>query len=128
MNRRSAIVAGLLGASLLGGCADLMQRSTIAPEWFQAKAVEVKGEGYPDIRDIPQSRGPTGAAVEWEGEAAALKNQAAKIEAAAAQTGEGETLPTDEELRAKAAQMRALIDGKPDLEGAPPAAPPAPAP
>ena len=127
MNRRSAIVAGLLGASLLGGCADLMQRSTIAPEWFQAKAVEVKGEGYPDIRDIPQSRGPTGAAAEWEGEAAALKNQAAKIEAAAAQSGEGETLPTDEELRAKAAQMRALIDGKPALEGAPPA-PPAPAP
>ena len=129
MNRRSAIVAGLLGASLLGGCADLMQRSTIAPEWFQAKAVEVKGEGYPDIRDIPQSRGPTGGAAEWEGEAAALKSQAAKIEADAAKTAaEGETLPTDEELRAKAAQMRALIDGKSDVEGAPAAAPPAPAP
>lgn len=121
MNRRSAIIAGLLGASILSGCADLMQRSTIAPEWFQAKAVEVKGEGYPNLRDIPESRGPAGSAAEWEGQAAALKNEGAKIEAAAAKSGDGETLPTDEELRAKAAQMRALIEEKPATAGAQPA-------
>ena len=52
MARPIAIIAGLAGLTLLSGCADLMQQtaiSQIAPEWFEAKAVEVKGEGYPEL-------------------------------------------------------------------------------
>ena len=30
--------------------------SQIAPEWFQAKAVEVKGEGYPDLAECSLRR------------------------------------------------------------------------
>jgi hypothetical protein len=114
MTGRPAIVLGLLGACLLGGCADLMQRSTIAPEWFQAKAIEVKGEGYPDLKDIPESRGPTGGAPEWEAEAAALRSAGAALEAKAAETG---ALPTEEEVRARAAQLRAQLEGTEALEG-----------
>ena len=128
MIRRPAIAMGLLGASLLGGCADLMQRSTIAPEWFQAKAIEVKGEGYPKLADVPQSRGKTGGVAEWQGEAASLRNEAAKVEAKGAEAGAN---PTDEELRAMAAQLRAQIDGKPaatSAQPAPAATQPAPAP
>jgi hypothetical protein len=113
MIRRPAIAFGLLGAAFLGGCADLMQRSTFAPEWFQAKAVEVKGEGYPELKDIPGSRGPTGGAPEWEGEAAALRNAGAALEAKAA---EGGPIPTEEELRAREAEARARLDGVPPAQ------------
>lgn len=107
MTGRWAIAIGLSGAVLLGGCADLMQRSTIAPEWFQAKAIEVKGEGYPELKDVPQSRGKTGGAPEWEREAAALRNAGAALETKAAEAG---ALPTEEEVRATAAQLRAKIE------------------
>ena len=108
MIRRSAIAFGLFGAALVGGCADLMQRSTIAPEWFQAKAIEVKGEGYPELRDVPASRGPSGGAPEWEGEAAALRNASAQLEARAAADG---AIPTEEEIRAREAEARARLEG-----------------
>lgn len=108
MTGRSAIAVGLSGAVLLGGCADLMQRSTIAPEWFQAKAIEVKGEGYPELKDIPESRGPTGGAPEWKTEADALVAAGETLEARAA---EGGTIPTEEEVRARAAQLRAQVEG-----------------
>jgi len=38
----SVIVTSL---ALLGGCADLMGRSVVAPDWFEAKAEEVKALG-----------------------------------------------------------------------------------
>jgi hypothetical protein len=108
MTGRSAIVLGLAGACLLGGCADLMQRSTIAPEWFQAKAIEVKGEGYPELKDVPASRGPSGGAPDWKADADALKAAGEVLEAKAA---EGGAIPTDEEVRARAAQLRAEVEG-----------------
>ena len=103
-------VTGLVaaGAALSSGCADLMQRSSIAPEWFQAKAVEVKGEGYPEFKDIPSATGVKGALAEWEAEAADLRKEAVKVEA----TANAEPLPTPEEIRAKAAQWRAEVDGQ----------------
>jgi hypothetical protein len=107
MTGRWAIAIGVSSAALLGGCADLMQRSTIAPEWFQAKAIEVKGEGYPELKDVPKSRGETGGAPEWESEAAALRDAGAALEAKAAEAG---ALPTEEEVRATAAQLRAKIE------------------
>jgi hypothetical protein len=107
MGVRPAIaVAAFAGAALLGGCADLMQRSTIAPEWFQAKAVEVKGEGYPELAEIPTAKGVAGAKTEWDASAAALRNEATKIDE---KTAQAEAFPTDEELRAMAAQLRARL-------------------
>lgn len=107
MFRPAAITLLGFGAALTGGCADLMQRSTIAPEWFQAKAVEVKGEGYPKLADIPTAKEIAGTRSNWEAEAAALKAEAAEIQTAA---GSAEPIPTDEEIRAKAAQLRALLE------------------
>lgn len=107
MLRPAAIALLGFGVALTGGCADLMQRSTIAPEWFQAKAVEVKGEGYPDLSDIPTAKDIAGSQRNWEAEAAALKAEAAEIEA---EVGPVQPIPTDEELRAKAAQLRALLE------------------
>ncbi len=115
------VMIGLMaaGAAVTGGCADLMQRSTIAPEWFQAKAVEVKGEGYPEFKDIPTAEGVKGALAEWEAEAADLRKEAAEVEAQTASAG---TPLTPEEIRAKAAQWRAEVDGQTaaPLQGAQP--------
>ena len=109
MLRASVISLVAVGAALLGGCADLMQRSTIAPEWFQAKAVEVKGEGYPEFKDIPTAEGVKGAVAQWEAEAEDLRKEAAEVETQLA------SMPaplTEEEIRAKAAQWRAEVDGQ----------------
>ena len=107
MLRPAAIALLGFGAALTSGCADLMQRSTIAPEWFQAKAVEVKGEGYPELAEIPTAKSVAGSQSSWEAEAEALKAEVAEIQAAA---GPDRPIPTDEELRAKAAQLRALLE------------------
>ena len=110
MTRAFAILAGLAGLSLTGGCADIMQQSAIsqiAPEWFEAKAIEVKGEGYPELKDIPTATAVTGTQAEWEAKAAVLKADAAKIEVAAAAGG---VLTTDAQSRAMAAQWRAVVE------------------
>lgn len=106
MLRASAIALVAAGAALTGGCADLMQRSTIAPEWFQAKAVEVKGEGYPEFKDIPTAQGIKGALAQWEAEASGLRQEKAKLEA----LGTEDPILTDEEVRATAAQWRAQVE------------------
>jgi hypothetical protein len=85
-----------------------MQRSTIAPEWFQAKAVEVKGEGYPALAEIPVQRGTSSDQPEWEAAAASLRAAAAKFEVDLDAAG---AIPTEEEIRARAAQMRAKVEG-----------------
>ncbi len=107
MLRLSAFSLVAVGAALSGGCADLMQRSTIAPEWFQAKAVEVKGEGYPEFSDIPTAQGIQGALAEWEAEAVTLRKDASELET---QLASAPPPVTDEEIRAKAAQWRAILD------------------
>ena len=112
MSRPFAIVIGLAGLSLTAGCADIMQQSTIsqiAPEWFAEKAVEVKGEGYPELSDVPQVRPFSGTKKEWENQADALKADAEVLEAK--NTAEQDTR-TPEEIRATAAQWRALAEGK----------------
>jgi hypothetical protein len=122
MPRALAIVAGLAGLTLLPGCADLMQQtaiSQIAPEWFEEKAVEVKGEGYPELADIPEVRPFDGTMREWKTQAAELKTSADKLEAQRANPTE---FRTPEEIRASAAQWRALAEGL----AAPPAATDAP--
>lgn len=111
MARPIAIIAGLAGLAVLPGCADLMQQtaiSQIAPEWFEAKAVEVKGEGYPKLSDIPEVRRFDGTEKQWTTEATQLKASADKLEAQRAAPSE---IRTAEEIRATAAQWRALAEG-----------------
>ena len=111
MARPIAIIAGLAGLTLLSGCADLMQQtaiSQIAPEWFEAKAVEVKGEGYPELSDIPAVRPFEGTEKQWTREATELKAAADKLEAQRATPSD---IRTAEEIRATAAQWRALAEG-----------------
>lgn len=111
MNRRLATglasLGGLACAALLGGCADLMQRSTIAPAWFQAKAVEVKGEGYPKLAEVPLAAPSPTDQAEWQKAAADLNAAAAKFDA---ELANAEPIPTEEEVRARAAQLRAKLE------------------
>ena len=110
MFRPMAIMAGVGSLALLGGCADIMQQQTIAqiaPDWFSEKALEVKGQGYPDLNDIPQARPVTGNQAQWDKTAAGLKEQAAKLEADATEQG---AIRTDEDVRATAAQWRACVE------------------
>ena len=42
---------------LLGGCVSLDEvvgGIANTPEWFQERRVEIRGEGYPDINDVPE--------------------------------------------------------------------------
>jgi hypothetical protein len=112
MFRQVAIIAGFGGAALAGGCADIMSQSAvsqIAPEWFAEKAVEVKGEGYPQLSDIPEIRQVEGSKASWDNMAAALKDRALQLEA---KLHTVEIPRTDEELRATAAQWRACVEEK----------------
>lgn len=112
MFRQMAIAAGIGGAALLGGCADIMQQqaiSQIAPDWFEQKAIEVKGEGYPDLAEIPETRPVSGSRAQWDKTAQHLKNQAAQLEAALNAQGQ---IATDEAVRARAAQWRACVEEK----------------
>jgi hypothetical protein len=111
MDRRLAIAAGLAGLSLSAGCVNVMEQtaiSQIAPEWFEEKTVEVKGEGYPELADIPQVRPFSGTLAEWRTQAEDLKEAAEPLEALHAQQA---VARTPEEIRAMAAQWRALAEG-----------------
>lgn len=110
MLRQLAFMAGIGGAALLGGCADIMQQqaiSQIAPDWFEQKAIEVKGEGYPELAEIPQTRPVSGSRADWDKTAQDLKNQAARLEAQLNAQGQ---IATDEAVRARAAQWRACVE------------------
>ena len=102
---RVALCAGLvLAVSALSGCADLMAKSAVAPAWFQAKAVEVKGEGYPDIHKVPKVRGTMKDQPVWDAEGKKLKTMAAGVDA------QVEPIPDADTIRATAAQMRAQTE------------------
>lgn len=107
-NRMAGKAIGALGAlgaaAALSGCADLMVKAPVAPAWFQAKAVEVKGEGYPDIHSVPKSRGTLNKPA-WDAENATLKTASAGILSATS----GET-PTPDEIRATEALLRAQVE------------------
>ena len=131
MFRQAAMMAGIGGLALLGGCADIMQQqaiSQIAPDWFEQKAVEVKGQGYPELADSPQTRAPTSTPTAWNTDAEALKQRAAQLEARLNAQG---AIRTDEEVRATAAQWRACVEEGKAVCGSPapmPATPAKPAP
>ena len=129
MVRGIAISAALMCTALTGGCADLMQQSyisQIAPDWFEAKALEVKGAGYPELADIPVARPVDGTAAQWDVKADAIKDQAAALEAKLLADG---PIRSDEDVRATAAQWRATLEegaaaaGHPATPETPPPAP-----
>ncbi len=112
MPRPFAIIAGLAGLTLLPGCADLMQQSAIsqiAPEWFEEKAVEVKGQGYPKLADIPETRPFQGSLKTWQTQATDLKASAETLEAQRAESEKD--FKSADDIRATAAQWRALAEG-----------------
>src|ERR1700753_3017022 len=97
---KQAASAGLiLAASALSGCADLMAKSAVAPDWFQSKAVEVKGEGYPDIHKVPKARGDFKDQPVWDAEDKKLKGMAQSIDAQTAAP-----IPDADAIRAREAQ------------------------
>jgi hypothetical protein len=111
MPRRLAIIAGLGGLALSAGCANIMEQSgisQIAPEWFEEKAVEVKGEGYPELADIPEVRPVTGSIAEWRKQADTLKTSAEQLETP---PSEQIAIRSPEDIRAMAARWRALAEG-----------------
>lgn len=111
MYRRLATLAGLAGLTLSAGCANIMEQSgisQIAPEWFEEKAVEVKGEGYPELADIPELRPVSGSIAEWRQQADTLKVSAEQLEAVPSDQA---ATRTPEEIRAMAARWRALAEG-----------------
>jgi hypothetical protein len=120
MIRRSAIAGVFALAALgLGGCADLMQRTQTAPDWFEAKAKEFQGQGYPELSKIPEKRGTNSDQAAWDTAGAALAAKAAEMNAAAAAAA---PTTTPEEDRATAAQWRALVEkGTAAPDGKPPA-------
>jgi hypothetical protein len=111
--KQVALGAGLAFAvSALSGCADLMAKSAVAPAWFQSKAVEVKGEGYPDIHKVPKVRGDAKDQAAWTAEGAKLKGFAQSVDAEAVAP-----IPDADAIRATAAQLRAQTEpGKPTAE------------
>ena len=115
---RAIAASGILGCTALtAGCADLMQQSyisQIAPEWFEAKAVEVKGEGYPELADVPEVRKVESTLAQSDEGATALKDAANKLEAQLAAQG---VIRSDDEVRATAARWRATLEGGAEAAG-----------
>jgi hypothetical protein len=103
---RAALGAGLaMALSAMSGCADLMAKSAVAPAWFQSKAVEVKGEGYPDIHKVPKVRGDFKDQAVWDAEDRKLKGVAQDIDIQGAAP-----IPDEDAIRATAAQLRAQTE------------------
>lgn len=97
---------------LLGGCAsldDVVGGIANTPEWFQERRVEIRGEGYPDLTEVPDGRsiGAIGARLQAT-EALARQDLEAFLT-------DPRTLPantTREDIEQEAARLRALL---PDL-------------
>jgi hypothetical protein len=106
MERSTGMAVALSACLTLCGCADLMSRTQAAPAWFEAKAVEVKGEGYPSLSEVPTLRTDADTQAEWDAQGEALRAKADAIEAEAA----GDPAPTADEIRARAAQLRAMTE------------------
>ncbi len=52
------LMRSFIALGLLGGCASLDEvvgGIAIAPDWFTERRVEIRGEGYPRLRDVPVS-------------------------------------------------------------------------
>jgi hypothetical protein len=88
--------------------------SQIAPEWFEAKAVEVKGEGYPELADVPEVRKAESTLAQSDEGATALKDAATKLETQLAAQG---VIRSDDEVRATAARWRATLEGGAEAAG-----------
>jgi hypothetical protein len=107
----------VLGAfALAAGCNTVMENKTvarIAPAWFEAKSKEVKGQGYPSLRDVPATIPPPNDKAEMKAAALRLKAEADRLA-----TDPAYAVPDPDEAaaRAKAAQLRASAD----QGGAPP--------
>lgn len=105
------IGAPLVMAAMTAGCASVMENKTvsrIAPDWFEAKSKEVKGQGYPKLSDVPPTVPTPNNRATLEAEAKTLKEVRDQL------AGSPDyALPTDasdDDIRARAAQLRAQTE------------------
>lgn len=94
----------LLPAVAAGGCANLMTVQQQAPVWFEQAQREIAGEGYPDLCEVPAAKSAAVNEAQWDREANQLRVNGAAMDRAIERLG---PIPTDEEIRASAAQVRA---------------------
>jgi hypothetical protein len=93
-----------LPAIAASGCANIATVQRQAPAWFEQAQREIKGEGYPDLCDVPATRAASSPKAQWDQQADTLRTDAAAVEARVAALG---PILTDEQIRANAAQVRA---------------------
>ncbi len=106
MRMRLAILM-LLPAVAASACSSIATVQQQAPAWFDQASREIKGEGYPDLCDIPSAKNNKVNEAAWDAEAKAVRaDEKAMLDRAAALG----PVPTDEQIRATAAQMRADAD------------------
>ena len=110
MSARPLTLLALGALALVAGCASVMENRTvsrIAPEWFEAKSKEVKGQGYPSLSDVPTAAPTPNDKAEMQAVADRLKAEAARMSSDPAYAVPD---PDDAAARAKAAQLRALAE------------------
>jgi hypothetical protein len=113
--KRSALGTALIFATLTAGCTSMMDRYTArAPEWFHSAAREVKGEGYPELADVPVTRAPVRTEAQQTASAQNLRETRSVIEQAEADPA---PLRTPDDIRATAAQLRAAIENGSEASG-----------
>lgn len=106
MRLRLAILM-LLPAAAASGCSSIATVKQQAPAWFEQAQREIKGEGYPDLCDVPAAKNNKVNEAAWDAEAKDIRaDEKAMLDRAKALG----PIPTDEEIRATAAQMRAEAD------------------
>lgn len=103
MRVRFAILM-FLPAVAAGGCVDLMGVKQQAPVWFEQAQKEIKGEGYPNLCDIPGTKPTKVNEAAWEAEARDVRTAAIDMHNRATALG---AVPSDDEIRATAARLRA---------------------
>ena len=106
-------VALIVTFALLAGCSSSFSRMKAvrdnAPEWYAARKVELSGQGYPRIVDVPISR-------DAKQREASLILSGAELEAVLEKfyaSGRAEAaVETGEEMRAWAAETRRAVEGQ----------------
>lgn len=111
-----SVIAMVVCAGASSACA-LPSVQVQKPQWFDEKSRQVKGEGYPKLADVPRERGASTAdPVDWTLQRSDLRKQAETMRTDPKSAGPDST---PEDIRAKAAQLRAIAEAG---GGSPPAA------
>lgn len=94
---------------LLAGCVsldDVVGGIANTPEWFQQRRVEIRGEGYPDLRDVPDETNVRAIGKRLQATEALTRKEVAAFLADPRNEAAG---ITSEEISQTAAQLRSLL-------------------